>query len=325
MAPRIAIFGTGAMGSLLCARLQATGEADVVVTGTWRTALERIAELGITLEQETIDSVSVTAMTRDGLVESGAAFDYALVAVKSFQTPAVAEAVRCILASDGLVITFQNGIGNRECLAAEVGTERVVVGASAAAATLVAPGHVRFGGDGGTWLAPAAGMFDDPRVARVVHLLRRARFTVDLHDDADAMLWGKVAVNCAINPLTALAGVPNGALLETAARRALVAAVAAEVESVARAQGIHVVDDSSARALVVARATRGNTSSMLQDVRAGRPTEIEALSGAVARAATRYGVEAPLNRALTAAIRDLEATNVVNPQIIDHFADRVAA
>lgn len=329
--PRIAIFGTGALGSLLAARLAKTEAAEVTVAGTWPAALDVMRELGVTLlEGENEVAIPVTVIDRGsadrGSIEDVGTFDLAIVAVKSAQTASVARDIAPRLDSGGLVVTLQNGLGNRERLARALGDARVAAGTTAAAATLEGPGRVRFGGDGGTWLAPpASGSIDDPRLRRLESLLGQAGFDVALREDADVLLWGKVAVNCAINPLTALAGVPNGDLLVSRQRRDLVAAIAAEVATVAKAKGIHLLEDPAERALAVARATARNTSSMLQDVRAGRPTEIEALSGAVVREAEGLGLTAPLNRALADAIRRFDGARTQDPAAIDRFLRQVAA
>jgi 2-dehydropantoate 2-reductase len=120
-------------------------------------------------------------------------------------------------------------------------------------------------------------------------------------------VWLKLAANCAINPLSALLRVPNGRLIEDAAARATLAAVAREVGAVAAALGIRLADDPAAAAEEVARLTAHNRSSMLQDVERGVATEIDVLNGAVVREAERLGVAVPENRRLLAAVHALEA------------------
>jgi 2-dehydropantoate 2-reductase len=122
---------------------------------------------------------------------------------------------------------------------------------------------------------------------------------------AEPLLWTKLAVNAAINPLSAILGLPNGELLRLPGARAQLIAAAAEVGVVAQAAGIALPVDPVARALQVAEATAPNRSSMLQDVEAGRRTEIEAITGAVVARAEALGVPVPVNRELLAQVRAL--------------------
>jgi 2-dehydropantoate 2-reductase len=115
-------------------------------------------------------------------------------------------------------------------------------------------------------------------------------------------------INAGINPLTALLRVPNGALPELPEVWSLAVAAAAEVQAVAKAQGLTVSGDPGERLGRVCRATAKNRSSMLQDVLAGRPTEIESLNARVAVRGQALGVATPINDLLTRLIRVLDAS-----------------
>jgi 2-dehydropantoate 2-reductase len=127
-------------------------------------------------------------------------------------------------------------------------------------------------------------------------LLRRAGFQVDIVPDVNTLVWGKLVVSTAINPLTALLRIPNGALLERPVARLVMAALARETAAVATAMGISLpFTDPVSMAEDVARRTAANRSSMLQDVERGAPTEIDAICGAVARAGEECSIRAPVN------------------------------
>jgi 2-dehydropantoate 2-reductase len=118
--------------------------------------------------------------------------------------------------------------------------------------------------------------------------------------------WRKVAVNVAINPLTALAGVRNGQLAEQEHLREQMLALAREAAAVARAEGVALSDrEAESAALDAARATADNVSSMWQDVLAGRPTEIEFLGGALLALAARHGLRLPAVADVTSRLRTL--------------------
>jgi len=129
--------------------------------------------------------------------------------------------------------------------------------------------------------------------------LQAAGFKVENVADPDSLLWGKLVINAAINPLTAILRVPNGELLAHSTAGALMYAAANEAAAVAIALGVHLpYPDPSAAAEAVARRTANNRSSMLQDVLRGAPTEIDAICGAIVQAGEGLGVPTPVNLTL---------------------------
>ena len=290
------VAGTGALGTLLAARLGAV--EPVTVLGTWPEALSALASNGAVLESVGAALVSRVRATADPASAAGASL--AFVAVKSSATARVAEALRAALAPDGVAVSLQNGLGNVETLAAALGEERVVAGAAEVGATLVAPGRARTGG--GNRIRLAAGR----RTEEAAEILRRAGFEVTTVPDARQLLWEKVAATAPLLPLTALLGVPNGEVLRRPSAVDLLEEAAREVAAVARAAGISLKEgEPAAPARRVAEATAENLSSMLQDVRRGVETEVDAINGAVEREASRLGIAAPVNRVLALAVRAL--------------------
>jgi 2-dehydropantoate 2-reductase len=284
-------MGTGALGAYLAARLARVG-APVTIAGTWPAALEAMAAHGIEVSGEEAPwRVGVAVAHRDSLLPEA---DVVLVLVKAHQTSAVSRPAARALAEGGVIVTLQNGWGNRERLA-EAAPGRVAAGVTFAGITVTGPGQVR--GTAGRILVEEKGATAQA-VLRVGEAFAAAALPFESVADIEPHLWSKLAVNCAINPLTALAGVPNGALLATEKSRERVAAVAREVEAVAWARGVALAADAAALALKVAGDTAHNRSSMLQDRDRGAPTEIDALCGAVVREGRRLGVPTPLNARL---------------------------
>jgi 2-dehydropantoate 2-reductase len=202
------------------------------------------------------------------------------------------------LAPDGLALTLQNGLGNLEILEKALGPERSAQGITMRGATLLAPGHIRWGGPGPTILGR------HPRIGELERILRQVGFDLQVEDDVQAVVWGKLAINAGINPLAALLGLRNGELLDRPEARALMEAAAAEVEAVAAGLGIRLpYPDAAKRVVQVASQTAENTSSMLQDMRRGAPTEIDAINGAVVERARRAGRTAPVNETLWRLVR----------------------
>jgi 2-dehydropantoate 2-reductase len=298
---RLAIFGVGAMGCLFGAHL--TPHADVTLIGHWPeqiAALRRAPLRFFTSKGET--RVWLRATTDPASV---APVNAALILIKAPKTERAAQAAAQILLPDGIAITLQNGIGNLEVLARSVGADRAGLGVTTLGANTAGPGVLHFGGSGITHLATHPGI--DTHIHELAALLNRARLETHVIDDVSGLVWGKLAINAGINPLSALLGVSNGALCESEWAREMMRAAADEVAAVAAAQGIALPFESAAdRAEEVARLTAQNRSSMLQDMARGVTTEIDAICGAVVRIAETTNVETPVNRVLYALVKAAE-------------------
>lgn len=286
----ILIVGTGALATLFAARLGRAGH-PITMLGTWADGLRALRENGARLIEsdgrEQRSPVIATDEPRDCL---GARF--ALVLVKSWQTQRAASQLATCLAEDGLAITLQNGLGNREILAGMLGQKRAVLGSTTTGATLLGPGLAKPGGEG------TISIESHPGIAPLLAALRSARFKVETVDDARSLVWNKLVINSAINPLTALLRIPNGQLLERPSARALLRSLAKETAAVAIAEQARLAGADPVKSVeAVALKTAANHSSMFQDIQRGAPTEIDAICGAVTRAGRRHNIPTPINQA----------------------------
>jgi 2-dehydropantoate 2-reductase len=176
----------------------------------------------------------------------------------------------------------------------------VALGVTTAGATLLGPGQVRLVGEALVTLSV------HPRLPPLADALRAAGFIIETVPDPTALLWGKLVINAAINPLTALLGVLNGELLERPSARLLVQSIAREAAAVAEASGILLpYPDPVAAVEAVARRTATNRSSMLQDIQRRAPTEIDAICGAIVQVGEQVGVPTPVNQTLFYLIKAL--------------------
>ncbi len=290
---RIALLGTGAMGTLFGVRLARV--AEVWMLGTWAEALEAARRHGLRLTMAEGEETARVAVAEDPADVPPC--DLALILVKAYQTERAARWAKQLLRPDGIALTLQNGLGPLETLREILGPLRALQGVTTMGATLLAPGHARLGGKGPIWLGTA--FPDRGPLERIAELLERAGFQVELREDLQGVIWGKLVANTAINPITALFDVPNGALLERPDLWRLARGVAQETTAVARAQGISLpFEDPEAFVADVCRRTAENASSMRQDLHRGRPTEIDALNGAVVAIGRRIGIPTPLNEVL---------------------------
>lgn len=276
------------MATLFAWRLARAGYG-ISMLGSWGLALEALREKGVRLVDERGREQAWPVHAVQNPIECRG-IKQSILLEKSWQTAKAAQLLRQCLSPDGVALTLQNGLGNYEMLAEALGKERVALGTTTTGATLLGPGLAKAAGEG------EISIQEHTRSGPLCNALRSAGFKVNVVHDALALIWGKLVVNSAINPLTALLGVPNGELLQRPAARLLLRDLAQETAAVAQAEGVSLgFSDAAGMVEEVAHRTAGNYSSMLQDVRRAAPTEIEAICGAVSRAGRRHDIPTPLN------------------------------
>ncbi|MCP4140107.1 MAG: 2-dehydropantoate 2-reductase [Chloroflexi bacterium] len=289
----ILIVGTGALATLFAARLSKAG-INVTMLGSWKKGIDALNKNGARL----IDSTGKeNAYPVQALRESKNA-QYAIVLVKSWQTERVAHQLKKYLAKDGLVLTLQNGLGNGKILTNILGADRVAQGVTTTGASLVKAGVARVGGEG------LVSVETHPRLGAINAILTEASFNLESVSNLQSLIWSKLVINAAINPLTALLDIPNGDLLKNPQTKEMMAELAHETANLAKAQNIPLAfDDPALAAEDVAQKTSSNISSMLQDLRRGAPTEIDAICGAITRVGEDKGIATPLNKIFWKLIR----------------------
>ena len=306
---RILVAGAGALGSVVGGLL---GAAGWPVTLLGRGAhMEAIRARGLA-----IDGLFGIHRVR-GLVCATDASElrgpYAAIflTVKAYDTAAVAAAVGPELAPDGVLLSFQNGLGNVEAAERAVGEGRVLGARVIFGAELLEPGRVRVTVYADPVLIGSPEPSDAGRAAaaaRWATALAAAGVPAEPTDAIAAELWAKVLYNAALNPLGALLGVPYGELPAHPDTRTIMDTVIEETFAVARAEGVALrwPDAAAYREVFYGRlvpATAAHRSSMLQDIERGRPTEIDAINGAVAARGAKRGLPAPVNATLARLIR----------------------
>ncbi|WP_436928624.1 ketopantoate reductase family protein [Halosimplex halobium] len=289
---RVLVFGAGSLGSLLGGLLARAH--DVTLVGR-DPHVERVRTEGLQLTGEYTERVEPAAAT----AVPDERFDLAVVAVKAFDTPVAAEALAT--AELDAVLSVQNGLGNEATLAGGLDAA-VLAGTCTYGARLTEPGVVECTGRGEVTLGPPDGG-ESPVAESVGAALRAAGVETTVAADMPRRCWEKLAVNAGINAVTALARVENGAVVDgpagEPARRA-----AREAARVAREQGVDLPEATAVGAVErVAAATSANRSSMLQDVEAGKRTEVDAVNGAVV---DRAEAAVPVNETLAALVRGWE-------------------
>jgi 2-dehydropantoate 2-reductase len=300
---RICVVGCGAVGSLFAANLARLEDVDMWAFDLAQDHVDAINRNGLRLSgaEDVVGRLRATADAADL-----PACDFGVVATKAMQTSAAIEATAQAFA-DGCVATVQNGLGNEEALAASV--QRVIRGTTFPAGRLVEPGHVQWDVKGDTTLGPfepQPAPFEE--VERLADACTRAGLPTQAVRDARGPQWRKVIFNAATNPVGALTRLTHGRVCEDAALRRLVSGLVGEGKAVAAAQGIEL--DADPEELIDHAAkpevAYDHKASMLQDVEARRPTEIDYLNGGIVRFGEEHDVPTPLNRAIWALVKGLE-------------------
>lgn len=303
---RIAILGgAGAMGGIFGAWLSRAGH-DVTLIDVSRPAIEAINANGLTVEEKdgTTPVFRVPATDQPATVGP---VDLIVNFVKCYHTEAAVNAAKPLLGPETAILSLQNGWGNVDRIAAVAGRERVLVGLTYHGGTLLGPGRVRHPGQGMTFLGELSGELT-PRLRAVDEALREAGFDTTLSARILDEVWKKLALNCCTLPTSALLRFFAHELVGYPAARDAMALILGEVTAVAQAKGIALDYDERWEAITgLLEKAIGGKASMLQDVEAGRQTEIEVINGAIAAAGREVGVATPVNDMMVAMVSALQA------------------
>jgi 2-dehydropantoate 2-reductase len=302
---RVCIVGCGAVGSLFAANLARLDDVEVWAYDVSRAHVDAINANGLRLTGA--DDVVARLYATTNAAELPVC-DFGIVATKAMHTEgAIADTAHAF--ADGAVATVQNGVGNEEVVARHV--ERVIRGTTFPAGKILEPGVVQWDVKGDTTLGPFEPQPARPdEIERLAGACTRGGMPTSAVADARPAQWRKVIFNAATNPVGALTGLTHGRVCERADLRAIVSALVDEGKAVAAAQGI--VLDADPEELIDHAAkpevAYDHKASMLQDVEARRATEIDYLSGGIARFGRELGVPTPLNDAITQLIKAQEAS-----------------
>jgi 2-dehydropantoate 2-reductase len=297
------VVGAGSVGSVFGGRLAVAGH-DVWLVHRRREVVNALRRTGLRLDSRT-GTEQIAIQATDAPAEIGPV-DLVLVLTKSADTRAAAESARPLVDDRTLVATLQNGLGNAETLAEVLGPQHVVQGLTYVGAALVGPGHARLTAPGQTFVGELRGG-RSPRTENLARALTDAGMPTDATDDLLEMVWGKLVINAALNATAALTGASGTSALDSPAIFEMLGLVANETAAVAAALGITLpFADAAWRVRKHCADVGASKPSMLQDMEHGRPTEVDAINGAVVRAGTRAGVPTPYNQALLLLVRGRE-------------------
>jgi 2-dehydropantoate 2-reductase len=297
---RVAIVGSGAMGSVYAGLMSSAGHEVFAIT-LWPDHAAAMQRDGIRVSGASGDRTSRVhaATTTAGI----GVCDLVVIATKAADVEAAAESALPLLGENTSVLSAQNGLGSPPRIAAVVGADRVAVGVVGGfGASLVAPGHVHHNGMEIVHFGSYAGL---PHAALdgIADIWRSAGFPATLYDDLDRMVWEKLLMNAAFSAVTCLTGHSVGQVLANPALWKIAQSCVREVEAVAKARNISLqVGDPVGFVQQLAGKIPNARPSMLLDHLARRRSEINVINGAIPVAAAEVGLTAPINETLTALV-----------------------
>ena len=308
---RVLILGAGALGSVLGGFLAKAGHDVTLLGRAWH--LDVVRQDGLRISglwgEHRVKRLAVATRTEE--VTAAPPFDWIFVCVKAHQTAEAAAQLKTWLGPSTFICAFQNGLGNYEALLQTVPPERLALG-RVIFGVEIEPGRVRvtvFADE--VLIGSPDAKFPGTQAAALAAELQESGIPARATATILLSLWAKVLYNCALNGFSALLEVPYGKLLERPETKRLMRTIIEEAYRVAAAHRIRL-EPSKAGAyaeLLFSRLipdTAGHHSSMLQDLRHGRPTEIDALNGAIVRLGREAGVDAPVNALVTRLVHEKE-------------------
>ena len=304
---RIAVVGAGAIGCLFGGRLHKAGQTVLLIHHR-RSVAASIEEKGVRIQELSGKIVRAHIQTRARLSRLDKP-DLVLVTVKAYDSEAVASVLKKSIMRNVPVLSLQNGLGNVEELTRRLGADSTIAGTTTEGAMTTEPGAVIHTGRGMTWVGEMNGKLSD-RCLTIQRAFRKAGLTTIISNDIRGVLWAKAIVNSAINPITAITRLSNGDVSKRPGLREIVSEVVDEGVAVAQANGILLKPSPKSLLAKTLALTPGNKSSMLQDIEAGRKTEIRQLNGSISGLGNLVGVSTPFNDLLTNLVLALERSRV---------------
>lgn len=302
---KIAIIGTGAMGSVYAGLLADAGH-DVWAIDIWAEHVEAMKAHGLRVEGASGDRVArLNASMR--AADAGIC-DLVIIATKAQGVTAAAQAAKALIGPDTLVITIQNGLGSSERVVEILGDRQVAVGiVGGFGASMRKPGHVHHNG----WELVHFGELQGkatPRLEHAAEIWRSAGFKVKTYDDIPRMVWEKFICNVCFSGSCTLTGLTIGEVIADRNAWAVAAGCATEAWQVAKAKGIAVaIEEPVSYVREFGLRIPQARPSMLLDHLARRRCEIDVINGAVPVEAAKVGLKAPINETVSALVRQRES------------------
>lgn len=303
---KIAIVGTGAMGSVYAGLFASAGH-EVWAIDRWREHVEAMRSKGLRLEGASGDrTVKVNATTDP---QDAGPCDLVILATKAMHVANAASSIKesSLLGKDTPVLSIQNGLGGPDTAASVLGRERVMVGVVGGfGASMRAPGHAHHNGMELVRLGEFGGPIT-PRLKKVEEAWKSAGFRVKLFDDIDQLVWEKLLCNCAYSGPCGITERTVGEVMNDPDLSKISAACATEGFLVSQKKRIKLsFDDPVAYVRDFGSKIPNARPSVLLDLLLKKKSEIDVINGSIPRVAKELGMAAPVNEAITALVKAKE-------------------
>ncbi|GAB6887205.1 2-dehydropantoate 2-reductase [Desulfothermus okinawensis JCM 13304] len=304
---KIFVLGSGALGTLLGARLSKKNE--VILYSTNKNHMQEIRDNGLKIEEldGTVNTYDLKVVLDSEKINF--APDLVLVTLKTYSTYNGVKNIKDRLKGNPIYLTLQNGIGNVETLIELINRDRIIAGITAQGATFVKPGYIRHGGDGVTYI----GEIDKDvtkRINDIVGIFNECRLKCFATNETTKLIWQKLLINIGINAITAIARARNGYIERSVHAREISKSAVSEAILIAKKLGLEFEENIFDVVLDVAKKTEKNISSMHQDILNKKKTEIDAINGAIVKYGEEFGIPTPVNKTLTGLIKLIEQKNL---------------
>lgn len=304
---KIAIIGAGAMGSAFGAVLCRAG-LDVTLIDVSMPTIDALNKNGLKVENKAgaLDTIKINATLNASDV--GVA-DLVILFVKCYHTESAVKNASPLIGKKTTVLSLQNGWGNAPRIGEIIGAEKVIVGVTYHSATVVGPGHIRHSGTGPTNIGEMDGR-SSTRIAQIAEVFSKAGLETKASTTVIKEIWSKLALNVCTLPTSALLRFCADELVKHEGTMNLMRTLLAETVEVAKAQSIDVDFNERWESItgLLNRISPGAKSSMLQDVEAGRRTEIDVINQAIVTAGRKFKIPTPANETMVNMVRALEET-----------------
>lgn len=296
---KIAILGTGSIGSLFAARLAQDPSNEILCVVATESHRDRINRSGIIITEADGSEIRAEHLRALTGTAGETPADLVIVTVKTYSTREAVQGHPELFGPDTLVLTVQNGYGNHEDIRGIVPDAHIFLGTTSHGVNIDASGRINHAGNGPTFVGPLVPDSEEAggQAAMICETLNRAGLEASVSSDINGAIYRKLLINIAINPLSALNDTTNEYVLRDAAVYHNARMLVREAIQILDLAGYHYDFDEMWEAIAgVAEKTGKNVCSMLADVRSGRPTEIRRINGAIVDMAQAMRIDAPLNR-----------------------------
>ena len=303
---KITVLGLGAMGGLFGAYL--SEHNDVTIVDINSELVKKVNSDGLAV-CEPDGGVHIyrpkAVVSASGMPKT----DLVILFVKSMYSESALLANKDIIGPDTFVMTLQNGSGHEEVLSKFTDESHIVIGTTQHNASVKKPGMTNHGGSGKTYFGCVDG--DSQRLRPIADSFNKCKLDAEISDAVQKMIWNKMFTNVSASALTAILQMPLGYISENEYAWSLCRKLIEETVEVAGAMGMKFDrDEKIAEVKSVCNNSPGGLTSIYSDIKCGRKTEVDAISGSVVRAGKKCGVSTPSHDFVVELIHAMESRNI---------------